>query len=71
MGYLIKDGKLGEPVRDVSLSGNTLKTLDSIVRVGNDLEFSSGTCGKAGQGVPVGDGSPHLLIKGAVVGGHS
>jgi TldD protein len=71
MGYLIKDGKLGEPVRDVSLSGNTLKTLDSIVRVANDLEFSSGTCGKAGQGVPVGDGSPHLLIKDAVVGGHT
>jgi TldD protein len=71
MGYLIKDGKIGEAIRDVSLSGNTLKTLNSIVRVGNDLKFNSGRCGKAGQGVPVGDGSPHILVKDAVVGGHA
>ncbi len=71
MGYLIKDGKIGEPIRDVSLSGNTLKTLNSIVRVGNDLKFNSGRCGKAGQGVPVGDGSPHILVKDAVVGGQA
>ncbi len=70
MGYRIKDGKIGEAIRDVSLSGNTLKTLNSILRVGNDLKFNSGRCGKAGQGVPVGDGSPHILVKDAVVGGH-
>ena len=69
MGYLIKNGKINEAIRDVSLSGNTLKTLNSIVRVGNDLKFSSGRCGKSGQGVPVGDGSPHVLVKDAVVGG--
>ncbi|CAJ35870.1 TldD/PmbA family protein [Methanocella arvoryzae] len=71
MGYLLKDGKIGDCIRDVSLSGNTLKTLNNIVRVGNDLDFHSGRCGKAGQGVPVGDGSPHILIKDAVVGGSS
>jgi len=71
IGYLIKDGKLGECIRDVSLSGNTLRTLNNIVRVGNDLDFHSGRCGKAGQGVPVGDGSPHILIKDSVVGGSS
>ncbi|HMK46251.1 MAG TPA: TldD/PmbA family protein [Methanocella sp.] len=71
MGYLVKDGQIGEHIRDVSLSGNTLKTLKSIARVGNDLDFHSGRCGKAGQGVPVGDGSPHILIKDAVVGGSS
>lgn len=71
MGYLIKNGQLGECIRDVSLSGNTLRTLNSITRVGDDLDFHSGRCGKSGQGVPVGDGSPHLLIKDAVVGGSS
>ena len=71
MGFLVKNGQIGQAIRDVSLSGNTLRTLNSIVRVGNDLKFSSGTCGKAGQGVPVGDGSPHILIKDAVVGGHT
>lgn len=70
-GYWIKDGQIGEPIRDVSLSGNTLKTLNSIVRVANDLKFSSGRCGKAGQSIPVGDGSPHVLIKDAVVGGQA
>jgi TldD protein len=69
MGYLIKNGQIGEAIRDVSLSGNTLKTLNSIVRVADDLKFSSGRCGKGGQGVPVGDGSPHVLVKDAVVGG--
>jgi TldD protein len=71
MGYIVKDGIIKEPIRDVSLSGNTLKTLKSITRVGNDLKFHSGRCGKAGQGVSVGDGSPHILVKDAVVGGSS
>lgn len=69
IGYLIENGQITKPIRDVSLSGNTLKTLNSIVRVGNDLKFNSGRCGKAGQSVPVGDGSPHVLVKDAVVGG--
>lgn len=71
MGYMVKKGQIGEAIRDVSLSGNTLKTLNSIVRVGNDLLFHAGRCGKAGQSVPVGDGSPHILVKDAVVGGSS
>ncbi|MCD1295919.1 TldD/PmbA family protein [Methanocella sp. CWC-04] len=71
MGYIVKNGEITAPIRDVSLSGNTLRTLKSIVRVGDDLKFHSGRCGKAGQGVSVGDGSPHILIKDAVVGGSS
>ena len=69
LGFIVKNGKIMEPIRDVSISDNTLKTLNNIVRVGNDLTFSSGRCGKAGQGVPVADGSPHVLVKNAVVGG--
>ncbi len=69
MGYVIKNGELKEPIRDVSISDQTLRTLRNIVRVGDDLKFSPGRCGKAGQGVPVADGSPHVLVKDAVVGG--
>jgi TldD protein len=69
MGYVVKDGRIEKPIRDVSISDHTLKTLNHIARVGNDLKFSSGRCGKAGQGVPVADGSPHVLVEDAVVGG--
>jgi TldD protein len=69
MGYIVKNGELKEPIRDVSISDQTLKTLKNIVRVADDLKFSSGRCGKSGQGVPVADGSPHVMIKDAVVGG--
>ncbi|HTX43168.1 MAG TPA: TldD/PmbA family protein [Methanocella sp.] len=69
MGYILKNGELKEPVRDVSISDHTLRTLANIARVGDDLKFSPGRCGKAGQGVPVADGAPHVLVKNAVVGG--
>ncbi|WP_174591571.1 TldD/PmbA family protein [Methanocella conradii] len=69
MGYIVENGQIGKPIRDVSISDSTLRTLKSIVRVANDLEFHSGRCGKAGQAVPVADGSPHILVKDAVVGG--
>ena len=66
-GYIIKTGELGEMIRDVSLSGNTLEVLKEI-RLGRGLEFDPGFCGKNGQLVPVADGSPPALIK-ALVGG--
>ncbi len=68
-GYLIKDGELSELIRDVSLSGKTLEILNHVTLVGNDLKMTSGRCGKAGQLVPVSDGSPHISISKALVGG--
>jgi TldD protein len=56
-------------VRDVSLSGEILKTLHEITLIGNDRVMHQGFCGKGGQSVPVSDGSPHLLLLNAVVGG--
>jgi hypothetical protein len=55
--------------RDVSLSGRILETLMHVKAVGNDLKFNSGRCGKAGQLVPMSDGSPHLLVEQVTVGG--
>lgn len=68
-GYLIKDGELTGLVRDVSLSGKTLEILNHVTLVGNDLKMTAGRCGKAGQLVPVSDGSPHIAISKALVGG--
>lgn len=68
-GYLIENGSVGEPVRGATLIGNGPKVLSSIELVGNDLGFGIGTCGKDGQGVPVADAQPTLLIPEITVGG--
>ncbi|WP_410319798.1 TldD/PmbA family protein [Methanobrevibacter sp.] len=68
-GYLIKNGEITTPIRDVSLSGNILETLKNIDAIGNDFELSVGFCGKDGQTAPVGDGGPHTRILNALVGG--
>ena len=68
-GYLIKNGEISTPLRDVSLSGNILETLKNIDAIGNDFKLSVGFCGKDGQTAPVGDGGPHTRILNALVGG--
>ena len=68
-GYIIENGEITTPVRDVSLSGNILETLKNIDAIGNDFKLSVGFCGKDGQTAPVGDGGPHTRILNALVGG--
>jgi TldD protein len=68
--HVIRDGKIGEMVRDVVLSGNIFDTLGNVVAVGDDFKWeNSGRCGKNGQAMPVGIGSPHIRIENVVVGG--
>ncbi|MDP8962699.1 MAG: TldD/PmbA family protein [Cyanobacteriota bacterium] len=71
--WMIRDGKLAEPVRDVTLSGNVFKTLADIEAIGDDFYWDeSGGCGKGGQGgLPVGCGGPSLRIRDVVVGGEA
>jgi TldD protein len=71
--WMIRDGKIAEPVRDVTLSGNVFKTLADIEAIGDDFYWDeSGGCGKAGQGgLPVGCGGPSLRIRNVVVGGEA
>ena len=71
--WMIRDGKLAEPVRDVTLSGNVFTTLADIEAIGDDFFWDeSGGCGKGGQsGLPVGCGGPSLRIRNVVVGGES
>jgi TldD protein len=61
-GYRIEGGMRGEPVRGATITGNGPEVLSMIDRVGSDLGFGIGTCGKDGQGVPVGDAQPTLSI---------
>jgi len=68
-GYLIENGAIGEPVRGATLTGNGPDILKKVVQVGSDLGFGIGTCGKDGQGVPVADAQPTLLISEITVGG--
>ena len=68
-GYLIENGTIGELVRGATLTGNGPQVLLSIDRVGSDLGFSIGTCGKDGQGAPVSDAQPTLRIPEITVGG--
>lgn len=69
--WMIRDGKIAEPVRDVNLSGNVFTTLADIEAIGDDFHWDeSGGCGKGGQsGLPVGCGGPSLRIRNIVVGG--
>jgi len=66
--YEIVNGELGEPVRNASISGNTLETLLKVDAVGKDFELWPGRCGK-GQTAFTCDGGPHTRVKGVLVGG--
>ena len=71
--YLIKDGRITQPVKGVTLIGNGPEVLNQVSMVGNDLKYDSGigSCGKDGQSVPVGVGQPTLKIDHLTVGGTS
>jgi TldD protein len=69
--YLIEDGRITMPVKGATLIGAGADALTRISMVGNDMALDSGigTCGKQGQGVPVGVGQPSLRIDRLTVGG--
>ena len=69
--YLIEDGRIGAPVKGATLIGNGPDALTKVTMVGNDMALDPGvgTCGKNGQGVPVGVGQPTLKLAGLTVGG--
>ena len=68
--YLIEDGRLTAPIRDGNLIGNGPAALLDIDAIAGDFAMGSpGTCGKDGQGVPVGDGTPTLRVARLTVGG--
>ena len=69
-GWMIRDGRIAEPVRDIVLTGNLFETLGAISGIGDDLTMFSGGCGKGEQSpLPVALGSPHLRIDNVLIGG--
>ena len=71
--WMIRNGQIAEPVKDVTLSGNVFETLNDIEAIADDFLWDeSGGCGKGGQsGLAVGCGSPSLRIRKVIVGGES
>jgi TldD protein len=70
-GYLIENGKLTQPIKDINIIGNGPKALADITMVADNLKIDQGawTCGKGGQGCPVSQGLPAVLVKQLTVGG--
>ncbi|MFO1189475.1 MAG: metalloprotease TldD [Alphaproteobacteria bacterium] len=69
--YRIENGRIGPAVKGATLIGNGPDVLTKVRMIGNDMRLDPGigTCGKDGQGVPVGVGQPTLLVEGLTVGG--
>jgi TldD protein len=69
-GYIIENGKLTKPIKDVNIIGNGPQALADISMVADDLDITNGiwTCGKDGQGAPVSMGIPTVKIKKLTVG---
>ena len=69
--YLIEDGRVTAPVKGATLIGNGPDALTRVEMIGNDMALDPGvgTCGKNGQGVPVGVGQPTLKLTGLTIGG--
>ncbi len=69
--YKVENGKIGAPVKGATLIGNGADAMMRVSMIGNDMELDPGigTCGKAGQGVPVGVGQPTMRIDRITVGG--
>ena len=69
--YLIEDGKVTSPVKGATLIGNGPDALTKVEMIGDDpaLDPGIGTCGKNGQGVPVGVGQPTIKLSGLTIGG--
>jgi TldD protein len=69
--YMIEDGKVTQPIKGAMLIGNGPDAMHRVSMVGNDMKLDNGIgmCGKAGQGVPVGVGQPHLRMDQMTLGG--
>ena len=67
--YLVKDGKIGSPIRGATLIGNGAKTLQLVDKVGNNLAHGAGMCGSVSGSLPVNVGQPMLRVSEITVGG--
>ena len=73
LGYMIEDGKLTQPIKDINIIGNGPKALADITMVATNAKIDNGTwtCGKDGQSCPVTCGMPSALVSKLTVGGEN
>ncbi|QZY56437.1 TldD/PmbA family protein [Crassaminicella profunda] len=68
-GYMIRNGKICEPVRGATLIGSGSETLNKIDMVGNNLAYGQGMCGSSSGSIPVNVGQPVIRVEAMTVGG--
>lgn len=68
-GYLIEDGRIGDPIAETTIAGQGDRVLADIDAIGDDLAVGAATCGKFGQWVPVGVAGPTFRVRSLLVGG--
>lgn len=68
-GYIVRNGKIAEPVRGATLIGTGLEVLKQIDMVGNNLDFGQGMCGSISGSIPTDVGQPTIRVKSITVGG--
>jgi len=69
-GYEVKNGKIGNMIRDINISGNLYETLNNISAIGNDFTLSkTGGCGKGQTNIRSCNGGPHIIINNTIIGG--
>jgi TldD protein len=69
-GYVVKNGRINEMIKDINMSGNLYETLKNIDAVGDDLKLSEiGGCGKGQLNIRSCYGAPHVFVKNIVIGG--
>lgn len=66
--YEIVNGEIGQPVKNMSISGNVLDILSKVTGIGKDFDIEYGRCGK-GQTVYVSSGGPHVRVEEMLIGG--
>jgi len=69
-GYIIKNGRISNPVRGAALIGKGYEVLEEISMIGSDLEFAAGMCGAGSGMIPASVGQPTIKVNGILVGGH-
>ena len=68
-GYIVKDGKIGRPIKGATLIGNGAETLYNVDCVGNNLAHGAGMCGSLSGSIPVNVGQPMIRVSEMTVGG--
>jgi TldD protein len=69
--YLIRNGRIEEPVKGASLIGKGIETLGRITKVGKDLKLAAGMCGSVSGSIPAAVGQPPVLVSKITVGGRA